>query len=137
MKIFTKRGLKEYNELFLESAKTKMKIAELDYKSKCLEIEIKEVYLSFFEDMLGVKLDGSISIEELSRIFKEKTEFDKLFNEKFYNTYQNGIEIGAKSVIDVCLKHGFIDADTAQKWLEAAKAGAASAIKERKEEDES
>ena len=129
MKIFTKRGLKEYNELFLESAKTKMKLAELDYKNKCLEMEIKEVYLSFFEDMLGIKLDGSISIEELSRMFRKKTEF--------YNIYQDGIEIGAESVIDVCLKHNFIDSNTAQKWLETAKAAAANVIKERKEKDES
>ena len=137
MKFFTKRGLKEYNELFLESAKTKMKIVELNYKSKCSEMEIKEIYLSFFEDMLGIKLDGSISIEELSHMFKEKTEFDKLFDEKFYSTYQTGIEIGAKSIIEVCLNNNIISQETAQRWHDAAMRGAANAIKERKLKDES
>jgi len=136
MKFFTKRGLKEYNELFLKNAKTKMEIAELDYKSKCSEMEIREIYLRFFEDMLGIKLDGSISIEELSRMFREKTEFDKLFNEKFYSTYQTGIEIGAKSVIEVCLNNNMINQETAQRWHDAAVRGAADAIKERKLKDE-
>jgi hypothetical protein len=136
MKFFTKRGLKEYNELFLGSAKAKMEIAELDYKGKCLEMEAKEIYLNFFENMLGIKLDGSISIEELSRMFKEKTEFDKLFKEKFYSSYQAGIEIGVKSVIDVCLNNNIINRETAQRWHDAAVRGAADAIKQRKLEDE-
>ena len=136
MRFFTKRGLEEYNELFLGCAKTKMELAELDYKGKCLEMEAKEIYLNFFENMLGIKLDGSISIEELSRMFKEKTEFDKLFSEKFYDTYQTGIEIGAKSVIEVCLNNNMISQETAQRWHDAAVRGAADAIKQRKLEDE-
>ena len=86
MRFYTKKQLNS----FLEKERSKLKMKENEYKIKCSEMRIKEIYLEYFERMLGVKLDGSVPLEEIDKMFQEKTEFDNYFRKSFAKWFNDG-----------------------------------------------
>lgn len=86
MRFYTKKQL----DSFLEKERSELKMKKTEYELKCSDIRIKEIYLDYFECMLGVKLDGTVTIEELDKMFQEKTEFDNYFRKSFAKWFNDG-----------------------------------------------
>jgi len=86
MRFYTKKQL----DSFLEKERSELKMKKCEYELKCSDIHIKEIYLEYFERMLGVKLDGSVTIEEVDKMFQEKTEFDNYFRKSFAKWFNDG-----------------------------------------------
>lgn len=86
MRFYTKKQLNS----FLERERFKLEMKENEYKLKCSDMRIKEIYLEYFELMLGVKLDGSVPIEEIDKMFQEKTEFENYFKKSYAKWFNDG-----------------------------------------------
>ena len=86
MRFYTKKQL----DSFLEKERSELKMKEAEYKLKCSDMRIKEIYLEYFEQMLGVKLDGSVPLEEVDKKKKKKTEFDNYFRKSFARCFNDG-----------------------------------------------
>ena len=103
MRFYTKKQLNS----FLERERFKLEMKESEYELKCSNMRIKEIYLEYFELMLGVKLDGSVPLEEVDKMFLEKTEFDNYFRKSFARWFNDG----GQSMIDILHKKGLLDMD--------------------------
>lgn len=118
MRLYTKKQLNS----FLEKERSKLKLKETEYELKCSDIRIKEIYLEYFELMLGVKLDGSVPLEEVDKMFQEKTEFDNYFRKSFSKWFNDG----GQFMIDFLHKRGLlcINDDMVEKMKESFEKGA-------------
>ena len=124
MRFYTKKQLNS----FLERERFKLEMKENEYKLKCSDMRIKEIYLEYFEQMLGVKLDGSIPLEEVDKMFQEKTEFDNYFRKSFAKWFNGGgkfmiVSLEAKSLL--CASDSMVE-----KMKKSFEDGALSCVKE-------
>jgi hypothetical protein len=108
MRFYTKKQLNS----FLEKERSELKMKKAEYELKCSNMRIKEIYLDYFERMLGVKLDGTVSIEEVDKMFREKTEFENCFRKSFTEWFN----VGGQFMIDflheknlLCVNDGMIE----------------------------
>ena len=124
MRFYTKKQL----DSFLEKERSELKMKEAEYKLKCSDMRIKEIYLEYFELMLGVKLDGSVPLEEVDKMFLEKTEFDNYFRKSFARWFN----VGGQFMIDFLHKKGLLCAtdNMVEKMKKTFEEGALSNVRE-------
>lgn len=124
MRFYTKKQLNS----FLEDEQLKLKIKENEYELKCSDMRIKEIYLEYFELMLGVKLDGSVPIEEIDKMFQEKTEFENYFKKSFAKWFNDG----GQFMIDFLYKRNLlcVNDDMVEKMKESFEKGALAQVEE-------
>ena len=124
MRFYTKKQL----DSFLEKERSELKMKEAEYKLKCSDMRIKEIYLEYFERMLGIKLDGSVPLEEVDKMFQEKTEFDNYFRKSFARWFNEGGQfmidfLHEKSLL--CVNDGMVE-----KMKKSFEEGALSNVRE-------
>ena len=124
MRFYTKKQL----DSFLEKERSELKMKKCEYELKCSDIRIKEIYLEYFERMLGVKLDGSVTIEELDKMFQEKTEFENYFRKSFAKWFNDG----GQFMIDFLHEKSLlcVNDDMIEKMKKSFEDGALSNVKE-------
>ena len=124
MRFYTKKQLNS----FLERERFKLEMKENEYDLKCSNMRIKEIYLEYFERMLGVKLDGSVPFEEVDKMFQEKTEFEKCFRKSFAEWFN----VGGQFMIDFLHKKGLLCAtdNMVEKMKKTFEEGALSNVRE-------
>lgn len=124
MRFYTKKQLNS----FLERERFKLEMKESEYELKCSNMRIKEIYLEYFELMLGVKLDGSVLLEEVDKMFLEKTEFDNYFRKSFAEWFNDG----GQAMVDILHKKGLLDMndDMVEKVKKSFEDGTFSQVRE-------
>ena len=124
MRFYTKKQLNS----FLERERFKLEMKESEYELKCSNMRIKEIYLEYFERMLGVKLDGSVPIEEVDKMFQEKTEFDNCFRKSFTEWFN----VGGQFMIDFLHEKGLLCAtdNMIEKMKKSFEEGVLSHVRE-------
>ena len=124
MRFYTKKQL----DSFLEKERSELKMKEAEYKLKCSDMRIKEIYLKYFEQMLGVKLDGSVPLEEIDKMFQEKTEFENYFKKSFAKYFNDG----GQFMIDFLYKRNLlcVNDDMVEEMKKSFEKGALAHIEE-------
>ncbi len=131
MRFYTKKQLEDY----LEDERIKLNIARNEYELQCGKMRIQELYLEYFEKLLGVKFDGSVSVEEIDKRFREKTAWNEAFNKDFHKWYGGGFIDGGITALKVCQAHGLISEEKLKLIIEAFKNGAEESIKKNLEHE--
>lgn len=124
MRFYTKKQLNS----FLEREQSELKMKETEYELKCSDMRIKEIYLEYFELMLGVKLDGSIPLEEIDKMFQEKTEFESYFKKSFAKWFNEG----GQFMIDFLYKRNLlcVNDDMVEEMKKSFEKGALAHVEE-------
>ena len=127
MRFYTKKQLNS----FLEKERFELKMKKAEYELKCSDMRIKEIYLEYFEHMLGIRLDGAVSIEELDKMFQEKTEFDNRFKKSLRNSFNEG----GQFMIDFLHKKNLlrVNDDMVEEIKKSFEKGTLSSMEETKE----
>ena len=125
MRFYTKKQLENY----LEDERLKLNIAKNEYELQCGKMRIQELYLEYFEKLLGVKFDGSVSVEEIDKRFREKTAWNEAFNKYFHKYYGDGFIDGGEAALKICQAHGLISEEKLKLIIEAFKNSANEVIK--------
>ena len=101
---------------------------ENEYELKCSDMRIKEIYLEYFERMLGIKLDGSVPFEEVDKMFREKTEFENCFRKSFAEWFN----VGGQFMIDFLHEKSLLCAtdNMVEKMKKSFEEGALSNVRE-------
>ena len=130
MRFYTKKQLENY----LEDERLKLDIARTEYELQTGEMKIKQIYLDYFEKLLKVKFDGSISVEEIEKRFREKSGWDEAFNKYFHKIYGSGFMEGGEAAFKACYNNGLINEGMYKLLSEAFKNGAEESIKKHEVE---